>query len=187
MRSPKPRRVSPAALLVALSLGGPAPEAAAQAAADSPRVQKSVYGTLSSVDKSLNGVIMRSEDGQRLAWRFEPRIIAELARFKPGDPMIVIYRQTSPNEKRVTAVAFPGTADVPTYLNLTGARVALRSAPAKDGVCQPDAAPVTETTIPIGGVAEVAEGCWCCTEPDETCIPGNKTGQGRAVLVQCFK
>lgn len=187
------RAGSGVAILLALSLGGPAPRVAAQespapASSDAARPHKSVYGKLSSVDRSLNGVIMRSDDGQKLAWRFDKRVIAEAAKFKTGDPMIVIYRQISPSEKRVTAVAFPGAADKATYVNTTGIRVLLRSSAQVDGACpQIPAEPVSESVIPIGGVAEVLEGCWCCAVADESCVPGNRSGIGRALLVNCFK
>jgi len=174
--------------ILSLFLGAPTPRAAAQASAEPPRAHKSVYGKLQSVDKSLQSVIMESDSGERLAWRLDAAVIAEAARFKPGDPMIVVYRQIAPNEKRVTALAFPGTASTPTYVNMTGSRVVLRSAPFVDGACgQPNAGPVSESTIPSGGLAEVMEACWCCAPPGETCTPGNKSGLGKALLVQCFK
>jgi hypothetical protein len=170
-------------LASALALHAPA-----QAPTSTPRPFKSVYGKLSAVDKSQNGVIMTSDSGQRLAWRFDPAVIAEAARFKPGDPLIVIYRQVAANEKRVTAIAFPGSATSQIYVNTTGAPVLLRSAPAVNGACgQPDAGPVTESTIPAGGAAEVLEKCWCCAASGESCTPGNESGLGRALLVQCFK
>jgi hypothetical protein len=176
------------ALLLALLLTGPTPRANAQVKAGPPAPHKSVYGKLESINTSLNGVFMRSDAGERLAWRFEPAVIAEMTRFKPGDPMIVIYRQVTPNEKRVTAVAFPGTAATPVYVNLTGDRVVLRSCPRVGDECgQADAGPITESTIPPGGAAEATEGCWCCASPGEACIPGNKTGLGRALLVRCFE
>ena len=180
------------AVLLALSMGGPAPRVAAQsAAAASPapaRQHKSVYGKLSSVDQSLNGLIMRADDGQKLAWRFDKRVIAEAARHKTGDPVIVIYRQISPSEKRVTAVAFPGSAETPTYVNTTGGRVVLRSSAQVDGACpRPAKEPITESIIPIDGVAEVLEGCWCCAVAGDSCTPSNRSGVGRALLVNCFK
>ncbi len=176
------------AILVAPLVMGPAARAIAQEKAASPAPHKSVYGTLQSVDKILNGVIMKSEAGERLAWRFEPAVIAEAAKFKLGDPMIVIYRQTSSNEKRVTAVAFPGTATTPLYVNMTGSRVVLRSGPMLDGACGgTGAGPVTESTVPIGGMAEVNEACWCCAAAGESCTPGNQSGLGRALLVRCFE
>src|SRR6187431_1510670 len=153
------------------------------------KTHKSAYGKLESVVASQNGVIMRSDAGERLAWKFDPTVIAELSKFKPGDPMIVIYRQMSPSEKRVTAVAFPGTAKAPTYVNMTGWKVSIRSAAMEGGVCSQiaDARPVTESTIPVGGRAEVMEGCWCCAPDGETCTPSNKSGIGQAFLVRCFQ
>ena len=102
--------------------------------------------------------------------------------------MIVIYRQISSNEKRVTAIAFPGTASTPIYVNLTGSRVVLRSAAAVAGVCGgADAGPVSESIIPEGGRAEVMDACWCCAPAGSTCTPGNKSGQGQAFLERCFE
>ena len=189
------------AVLLALCLGAAAswaagqvtPEAAqatpeAQATPDASRPQKSVRGKLTRVDKALNGLFMKTEAGENLAWRFGARVIAEAAGFKPGDPVIVIYRQIAVNEKRVTAVAFPGSASTPIYVNTTGSRVVVRGAPAVDGVCGlPGAGPVTEATIPLEGRAEVLDACWCCAVPGESCTPGNRTGLGRALLVYCFK
>ena len=193
------------AALLAFSLAGPVPRAAAQApspdapapaAAASPdptipdpsRPHKSVYGKLAAVDKTLNGVAMTTDAGERVAWRFNPQVVAEAARFKPGDRMIVIYRQIASNEKRVTALAFPGSAASPLYVNTTGSRVTVRSAAAVEGVCgTPDAGRVTESVIPAGGMAEVLEACWCCAAAGESCTPGNKSGNGRALLVHCFE
>ena len=97
--------------LLAFFLASPAPRVAAQASPDPGRPHKSVYGKLSKVDTARNGVVMTDDSGKRLAWRFDARVIAEAANFKPGDPMIVIYRQISASEKRVTAVAFPGSVN----------------------------------------------------------------------------
>jgi hypothetical protein len=167
---------------------GLAASAALLAAADAPRPHKSVYGTLESIDPSQNGVVMRSDAGQKLAWKFEARVVKELGRFNPGAAMIVIYRQTAPNEKRVTAVAFPGTAATPVYRNLTGYSVVVRSAPMVGGVCgKTEAATVREKPVPDGGLADVADACWCCAVPGDTCTPGNKSGNGEALLVGCFK
>ncbi len=95
-----------ATLLLGLFAGASAPRAGAQAPAEPPRPHKSVYGKLASVDKSRSGIVMKSASGERLSWQFDAAVIAEASRFKPGDPMIVIYRQVAPNEKRVTALAF---------------------------------------------------------------------------------
>jgi hypothetical protein len=176
--------------LLAVAGGGLAVFAGAQpatapAAPDSARPQKSMYGTLDGVHDSVGGITMKTDAGRRVGWKVHARVLAEAAKFKVGDPMIVIYRQISPNEKRVTAVAFPGTAATPLYLNTTGSRVTMRSSPMVDGVCG-QGTPVTEAVIPPGGTAEVLEACWCCAEIGESCTPGNRTGQGRALLVACF-
>lgn len=168
------------------SAQAPAPSAAPSA--DSGRPHKSVYGKLAVIDTRLNGVAIKTDDGKRLAWRFSPEVMKEAAQFKVGDPMIVIYRQISSNEKRVTALAFPGSAASPIYVNTTGSRIIVRSSAAVNGVCgQEEAGPVSESIIPAGGMAEVLEACWCCAVPGETCTPGNKSGVGRALLVRCFK
>ena len=44
----------------------PAAQSAAKSSAERGRPSKSVYGKLERVDESLNGVIMRSDDGARL-------------------------------------------------------------------------------------------------------------------------
>jgi hypothetical protein len=185
MSSLRPTGLVQATLLL-LSL---VPPAGAQSAdTGSSRPHKSVYGTLQSVDTGRNAVVMKSDGGERLAWRFPAPVVAEVSHFKPGDPMIVIYRQVTTNEKRVTAVAFPGTAPTPQYVNMTDARVLLRSAPGVGGACdQPDLGTITESMIAAGGVGEATGGCWCCARPDQSCRPGNKTGLGKALLVSCFE
>jgi hypothetical protein len=144
---------------------------------------------MSAIDKSLSAVAMKTREGKKLAWRFPPRVIDQiLTSFKVGDPMIVIYRQISPSEKRVTAVAFPGSAATPIYVNTTGSRVIVRTGPMAGGVCgAPDAGPISESMLPADGRAEVQEACWCCAVDGESCVPGNKSGNGRAFLVSCFK
>jgi hypothetical protein len=175
-------------LATAFLLAAAAPPGETQSQPASAAPHKSVYGKLESVDKSANAVFMKSDTGKRLAWRFGAPVIAEAAQFKPGDPLIVIYRQLPHGAKRVTALAFPGQEMTPTYVNMTGERIVLRSAPKKDDVGgKPDAGPVTETGVPAGGRAEVMEACWCCAVAGETCVPDTKSGLGRAYLVQCFK
>jgi hypothetical protein len=176
------------ALGLGLLVGGGVPPLDAQVPSEPSRPKKSVYGKLDGINKRLNGVFMLTDANQRVAWRFEAAVIAEIEKMPPANPMIVIYRQVTTNDKRVTAVAFPGTAASPTYMNLTGDRVALRSAPHVNGACgQADPATVQETTIPRGGWAEATDGCWCCAVAGETCNPGNKSGNGRAILVGCFE
>lgn len=148
---------------------------------------KSVRGTLQHVDKSLNGLIIKSDTGERLAWRFEAAVIEEAARFKPGDPVVVIYRQVGASDKSVTALAFPGAAARPIYVNMTGRPVVLRSGPAVDGVCgaAPASATMNEAAIGTGSLTEIADACWCCAPAGESCNPSNKSGLGRALLVHC--
>jgi hypothetical protein len=183
-------RGSVAPVLFALLLGAPASRLAAQEASPEPaRAQKSVRGKLLTIDTRLNALAMETEAGERLAWRFDKTVIKEAAKFfKAGAPVIVIYRLLGPSEKRVTAIAFPGTASTPTYINVSGYRALLRSAPAVGDACGgPDAGPVTESAMPVGGRAEALDACWCCAPPDKTCTPANKTGLGEALLVSCFE
>ena len=93
---------------------------------------------------------MKTNDGKQARLAFPPRVIEEvIAKFKVGDPMIVIYRQISDSDKRVTAVAFPGSAATPIYVNTTGSRVLVRTSPMVGGVCgQPDAGPISESIFP---------------------------------------
>jgi hypothetical protein len=46
---------------------------------------------------------------------------------------------------------------------------------------------VSESVLPNRGLAEVLDACWCCAPVGETCVPGNRSGLGRALLAQCFK
>jgi hypothetical protein len=175
-------------LLIALFLAAPPPPAAAQASPEPARAHKSVRGTLVSVDGRDGNVIMKADTGESLTWHFSPAVIVEAAKFKAGTPVIVIYRQTSPSEKRVTALAFPGAAAKPVYVNLTGARISLRSAAAKGEVCgQADAGPVTESVLPPGERADVKEACWCCAPSGDACTTGTKSGNGLAFLERCFE
>jgi len=107
-----------------------------------------------------------------MAWHFDPPVVVEAARFKPGDATIVIYRQIGPGpkDKRVTAIAFPGKARTPIYVS-----------------CNQTSGPVSESKIPSRGLAEALEQCWCCAPEGQSCTPGNQTGLGKALLVQCFK
>ena len=177
-----------ATFLFALSLGSQAPWAAAQSPAVAPPpASKSVRGTLESVDKSLNGLIIKSDAGERLAWRFEKAVIAEAAQFKPGDAIVVIYRQIGTGDKAVTALAFPGATSTPIYVNMTGRPVVLRSGPAVDGACgQAKGGPTNEVRIATRSLTEIGDACWCCAPAGESCTPANRSGLGRALLVRCI-
>ncbi len=178
-----------APLLIVASWATMPASAAPQAPGVTRLALKSVHGKLETVDKRQGGIIMTSDDGKRLAWRFEKRVIEQASAFRPGDPIVVIYRQTG-GDKTVTAVAFPGATTTPVYMNTTGERVEFVSGPAAaDGVCgrvTADAAP-NESTMPVDGMAEVSDACWCCAPAGETCTPANKTGLGKAFLVRCLK
>ena len=184
-----PRASSGGAVLLALAFGASAPKVSGQSPSPAAaRPQKSTYGTLLAVEPSVNGAAMKTNDGKRIAWRFPPRVIEEVAKVKIGAPMIVIYREISDSDKRVTAVAFPGATATPTYVNTTGSRVIMRTAPMIGDECgQVEPGTVTESILPPDRVAETQDACWCCAAPGESCTPGNKTGNGRAFLVTCFK
>ena len=172
-------------ILTALML---AAAVAAEPSPAAPSAPKSVRGTLQSVDKRLGAVSMKTDDGQGLSWRFSPAVLAEVAKAKTGAAMIVLYRQTAANEKRVTGVAFPGTAASPVYVNLTGERIlVLSAASAADGTCGKVSPPFTEAAVPPGERAEVREGCWCCAPAGGACTPGTRSGQGTASLERCFE
>ncbi len=155
--------------------------------ASGQRKFKSAHGTLDAVDLQLDGVIMRTDEGKRVAWKFDKAVIAQLSGFKAGDPMVVIYREKG-KDKAVTALAFPGAAQTALYVNTTGQRVQLVSGPMVNGACgAPSEAPPNTTTIPTTGRADTADACWCCAPAGETCNPANKTGAGVAFLTNCYK
>ena len=160
---------------------------AAPAAKPAAPAHKSVYGKLEMVDQQLNGIVMTTDEGKRVAWKFDKAVIARLLPFKPGSPVIVIYSQRDGN-KAVTAIAFPGTADRPLYVNASGERVEIVGGPIVDGQCgQPSDKPLSAVSLPIDGQADLADACWCCAPAGETCIPGNKTGAGQAFIAHCYK
>lgn len=175
-----------AAPAAAQAKGGTAAPATAQAAAP-VETRQSVHGKLEAVDVQMNGIVMTTDEGKRVAWQFDKAVVDRLSGFKPGAPVIVIYRQGGAG-KMVTAVAFPGSADKPVYVNTSGERVEIVGGPIVDGKCgQPSDSPLSQTTIPRGAQAEVLDACWCCAPAGETCIPANKTGAGQAFLAHCPK
>ena len=175
-----------ASLAIVASLG-PASHAAGQGAIAVPLVVKSVHGKLDTVDKQRGGIVVVSDEGRRMAWRLEKVVIDRLTGFKKGDPIVVIYR-TRGGDKAVTAVAFPGAAASPVYINTTGRRVEFISGPKVNDKCgEMGDAPLNHTTVPVDGMAEVSDECWCCAPVGEACAPANKTGLGKAFLTQCYK
>ena len=175
------------ALLLGLWPGGTATRAAAQGAAPSRIAFETVHGKLEMVNESVNGVAVVSDEGQRMAWQFDKKVIAQLKGFKPGDPVVVIYRVRG-SSKAVTAIAFPGAAATPVYVNTSGQRVELVSGPMVGGACgQPPESAVHRTTIPTGGRAETSDACWCCAPAGQACMPSNRTGLGQAFLVHCYE
>ncbi len=175
------------ALLLGTLPGVPAPRAAAQGTAPGGLAFSTVHGKLEMVNESVNGVAVVSDEGQRMAWQFDKTVIEKLKAFKPGDPVVVIYRQRG-SDKAVTAIAFPGAAATPVYVNTSGQRVELVSGPMVGGACgQAADAPVNRTTIPVGGRAETSDACWCCAPAGQACMPANRTGLGQAFLIHCYQ
>lgn len=175
------------ALLLGTPFGASAPRVAAQSTAAGGLAVRTVYGKLQLVNESVNGVAVVGDDGQRMAWQFDKTVIEQIKGYKPGDPVIVIYRVRGA-DKAVTAIAFPGKAATPVYANTSGQRVELVSGPMVGGACgQPSDAPVNRTTIPTGGRAETQDACWCCAPAGQACVPANRTGLGQAFLIHCYE
>ena len=170
----------------------PAPAPAktpAQANAQRPSkiAVRTVYGKIEMVNESVRGLAIVADDGQRMAWQLDKKVIDQVKAFKPGDPVVVIYRERGA-DKAVTAIAFPGAATTPVYVNTTGQRVVLVSGPLVNGDCgQPADVPPRTTNILTGGQAETSDACWCCAPAGGTCTPANKTGLGRAFLTRCYE
>jgi hypothetical protein len=183
-------RASPAVLLLALvpaasSGQTPPPPGGAHTRA---MVFQSVRGTLVRADKELSGIVIKTDAGDQMAWRFRPRVVEEAARFPPGTPLWVIYREMAPGQRAVTAIGFPDVAPRPLYVNATGDPVRLRTAAAAGGECASLTAegPAAEHGLGRNGSVEDDGACWCCAGPTETCAPVNRSGAGRIVLSQCF-
>jgi hypothetical protein len=148
---------------------------------------KTVHGKLEMVNESVNGVAVVSDEGQRMAWQFDKTVIEMIKGFQPGDPVVVIYRLRGA-DKAVTAIAFPGKAATPVYVNTSGQRVELVSGPMVNGACgQPSAEPLHTTNILSGGQAETGDACWCCAPAGQACVPSNRTGLGQAFLIHCYE
>ncbi len=156
-------------------------------APDMPLVRTSTSGVLQAVDPTLNGIVIKSDAGERLGWELAPGVIAEAGKFKPEARVRVIYRQAGPSDSAVTAIGFPGAEKSPLYVNGTGSNVVLRLGPAAGGKCGgPSASIAAEFPLPrLGSIADPAA-CWCCAGSNETCTPANHSEVGRIILAQCF-
>ena len=175
------------ALLLSALPGVTPSRAAAQSTAPGGLAFQTVHGKLEVVNESVNGVAVVSDEGQRMAWQFDKTVIEKLKGFKPGDPVVVIYRLRGA-DKAVTAIAFPGAAATPIYVNTSGQRVELVSGPMVGGACgQPAESAIKRTTIPTGGRAETQDACWCCAPAGQACVPSNRTGLGQAFLIHCYQ
>ncbi len=163
------------------------PVPAASQAPKMPLVTTSVSGVLQAVDPTLNGLIIKSDAGERLGWELAPGVIAEAGKFKPGARVRVIYRQAGASDRAVTAIGFPGAETRPVYVNGTGSHVLLRLGAAVDGQCgSPTAAVAAEFPLPpLGSIMDPAA-CWCCAGSNETCTLANHSEVGRIILAQCF-
>jgi hypothetical protein len=159
-----------------------------------PLATGSISGTLVTVDKPLSGVIMRTDAGQQTAWRLDRSVIEQVARFKKGDRLWVIYRELGGGDRAVTALGFPGSEKVPVYTNATGGTVRLHTGPFVEGACltsfpRPG---VSQSRLPRGASTEDEAPCWCCSSIDKTCDPVNRSYEpgekvtGRIILSRCF-
>jgi len=170
------------ALLLGLSSGAPTAAQGKGALA-----VRTVHGKVEMINPSVKAVAVIADDGRRMARQFDEKVIERLKGFKVGDSVVVIYRELGA-EKAVTAIAFPGAAASPVYVNTTDQRVTLVSGPMVDGACgKPSAEPLRTTNILGGGQAETTDACWCCAPAGRTCTPANKTGLGRAFLTRCYE
>ena len=93
------------ALLLGLLPGAPSPRAAAQDTG--ALASRTVHGKLEMVNESVRGVAVVSDAGQRMAWQFDEAVIEKLKGFKPGDPVVVIYRAAGRATRRSRRSASP--------------------------------------------------------------------------------
>jgi hypothetical protein len=175
------------ALLLALAPDDARPQGASQATVPARVATDTVHGKLEGVNETLRAVAVVSDAGKRMAWQLDEGVVAQVKRFKPGDSVVVIYRERG-GGTAVTAIGFPGAAATPVYVNTSGERVELVSGPMVGGACgQLPEASVHRTTIGVGGRAETQDACWCCAPAGKACVPANKTGLGQAFLVHCYE
>jgi hypothetical protein len=167
---------------------------AAQAPTPRPLASGTMTGTLLTVDKPLSGLIIKTEAGQQMAWRLDRSVIEQVARFKRGDRIYVIYRELGGGDRAVTAVGFPGSEKKPVYVNATGHTVRLRTGPYVENACSGyrESTQVGQFRLPRGSTTEDEAPCWCCSSIEQTCEPANRAyapsdqATGRIVLSRCF-
>lgn len=166
--------------------------AAVAAASPSPKplLTDSVSGTIEVVDTRLNGIIVHSEGGDRIAWKLPAPAIKEASRYERGARVRVHYRGLQTGDRAVTALSFPGDGSEVTYVNGTGARVLLRTGAANaDGGCasEPSSDGAAERMVARNRTAVMEPSCFCCAPPGKTCGLANHAVAGsRIVLAQCF-
>jgi hypothetical protein len=187
---------SAAGALLSLALSATRPGGlAAQGPTPAPLAQGSLRGTLMQVDRPLSGLIIRNEEGKGMAWRLDPSVIEQVAKFKAGDPLWMIYRELGAGNRAVTAVGFPGTAPKPLFVNATGSAVVVRSGDYVGGVCSAVPGEGTgggQLRLSRGSTRELDARCWCCSSPDQTCQPANRAYEpgdrvtGTIILARCF-
>jgi hypothetical protein len=182
-----------AALGVLLAAAHPC-DLAAQAPTPRPLATGSVSGTLATVDKPLNGLVIRNEAGEHVAWRLDRSVIEQVSKFKKGDRLWIIYRELGGGDRAVTAVGFPGSEAKPVYVNATGSTVRLRTAPYVNGACRGyrEDGQVGQFRLFRGSSTEDEAPCWCCSSIEQTCEPANRSYEpgdkvtGRIILSRCF-
>ena len=188
-------RTAPLALLC-LAVAAPfTARLAAQAPQPGALAAGSMNGTLVTVDKPLNGLIIRTDEGRQMAWRMDRSVIEQVAKFKKGDRLWIIYRELGGGDRAVTAVGFPGSEKVPVYVNATGTAVRLHKSRYLDGgACRGyrEDTQVGHSRIPRGASIENEDACWCCSSMEQMCEPANRAYEpgdkvtGRIILSRCF-
>jgi hypothetical protein len=175
------------AMTLAVTLMCASPPVGAQHGSAEPLIDKTVEGVLDRVVTDEEGIIVRTDDGQLLAWRLPGPVVAAAAKFAAGTRVWVIYRGVDPEDRAVTALGFAGKAHQPLYVNATGYDAVLRSSAGVEGRCDsPGPGPADELEIRKGLFGAVQGACWCCAPKGQTCTPSNPARGGRVVLAQCF-
>jgi hypothetical protein len=72
---------------------------------------KTVHGKVEMINPSVNAVAVIADDGHRMAWQFDEAVIEKLKAFKPGDAVVVIYRERGSDKLRTTNILSGGQAE----------------------------------------------------------------------------